>query len=162
MPPTSVSNVDIGAIGLSLVTFFGIKKNIVVQSCCGHLLLLLSSNPEGLLGESHRIPLLFSAFYHLEAFSRSLIEPWQCFLPFLKLLIVLSLPFKYCSLSSHCQCSAHSFLFALLLLSVLFPDLVQKPSTAFRTLDHLIHPLLMHVFQFLSSSSFFFVFSNQS
>ena len=29
-------NVGMSAIGLSLVTFFGIKKNIVVQTCCGH------------------------------------------------------------------------------------------------------------------------------
>ena len=30
-------NVGICAIGLSHVTFFGIRKNIVVQTCCGHL-----------------------------------------------------------------------------------------------------------------------------
>ena len=30
-------NVGINAIGLSLVTFFGIKKNIVVQACCDYL-----------------------------------------------------------------------------------------------------------------------------
>ena len=29
-------NVGISAIGLSLVTFLGIKKNIVVPACCGH------------------------------------------------------------------------------------------------------------------------------
>ena len=29
-------NVGINAIGLSLVPFFGIKKNFVVQACCGH------------------------------------------------------------------------------------------------------------------------------
>ena len=30
------TNVGTSAIGLSLVTFFGIKKNIVVHACCGH------------------------------------------------------------------------------------------------------------------------------
>ena len=29
-------NVSISAIGLSLVTIFGVKKNIVVQACCGN------------------------------------------------------------------------------------------------------------------------------
>ena len=29
-------NVGMSAIGLSLVTFFGIKTNIVVHACCGH------------------------------------------------------------------------------------------------------------------------------
>ena len=38
-PPTS--NVGISAIGLSLVTFFGIEKNIVVQACCCHFATLL-------------------------------------------------------------------------------------------------------------------------
>ena len=32
-------NDGISAIGLSLVTCFGIRKNIVVQACCGYLLL---------------------------------------------------------------------------------------------------------------------------
>ena len=67
-------NVAISAIGLSLVTFFGIKKNIVVQACCGHFPLcstfskknprfLLSfplSHPEGPWGGSHHTLLLSS------------------------------------------------------------------------------------------------------
>ena len=61
------------AIGLSLVTFFGIKKNIVVQACCGHFPLCPTfsksstispvvplSSPRRPLGGSRRIPLLFS------------------------------------------------------------------------------------------------------
>ena len=63
-------NVGMGAIGISLVTFFGIKKKIVVQACCGFvppsprlprfLLLFLASNPRGLWDGSHRVLLLFS------------------------------------------------------------------------------------------------------
>ena len=67
-------NVGISAIGLSLVTFFGIKKNIDVQACCRSmstflppsprlprfLLLFLSSSPRGLWSGSHHILLLFS------------------------------------------------------------------------------------------------------
>ena len=63
-------NVGISAIGSPLVTSFGIKKNIVVQACCGHFplcstssktphLLLLLSNPEAPLGGCRRTPLLF-------------------------------------------------------------------------------------------------------
>ena len=41
-------NVCISAFGLSLVTFFGIEKNIVVHACCGHLpLSFLLLSPEG-------------------------------------------------------------------------------------------------------------------
>ena len=65
-------NVGKSAIGRSLVTFFGIKKNIVVQACCGHFHFVfhlleelhdfspvLSSKPNGLSGGSRHIPLLF-------------------------------------------------------------------------------------------------------
>ena len=57
-------HVVINASGLSLVTFFGIKKNIVVQACCAisnfvppfpRIPPLL---PRGLLDGSHRTPLL--------------------------------------------------------------------------------------------------------
>ena len=45
------------AIGSSLVTFFGIKKNIVVQACCGHF------------------PLLCHVFQELHDFSASFLSP---------------------------------------------------------------------------------------
>ena len=50
----STSPVGMSASGLSLVTFFGIKKNIVVQACCGHLTLILrrASTSSGILGSS--------------------------------------------------------------------------------------------------------------
>ena len=67
-------NVGVGmtAIGLSLVTFFGMKKNIVragllrssstllhlFQECHHSYSCVLLSSPGGLLGGSHRIPLL--------------------------------------------------------------------------------------------------------
>ena len=64
-------NVGTSAIDLSLDTFFGIKKNIVVHACCGHLPLCSTftknstssfvvscAKSRELLGESRHIPLL--------------------------------------------------------------------------------------------------------
>ena len=77
-------NVGISAIGLSLVTFFGIEKNIVVQARCGHLppcstfsknstISLLVSFVKSRLNfgwqPSHPTPVF--ALYNLEAFSKS-------------------------------------------------------------------------------------------
>ena len=73
---------------------------------------------------------------------------------------------KFCTLSSHSQCFAHSSLFALPrseclassfskicappLGAVGLRDLVQKSRTAFRTLDHVVHPLLVQFFHISS------------
>ena len=78
-------NVGISAIGLSLVTFFGIRKNIVVQACCGHLPLCstLSKNStipplvssvksKGTLGWKPSHPPPVFALYILDAVSKSL------------------------------------------------------------------------------------------
>ena len=75
-------NVGISAIGLWLVTFFGLRKNIVVQACCGHiplcstspatqppLHLFLLSNPGKLLGGSHRNLSQFFANKQIRCFS---------------------------------------------------------------------------------------------
>ena len=88
------SNVGISAIGLSLVTFFGIKKNIVVQACCGHLPLCSTFSRTSTISPlvsfvkswgtfgwkpSHPTPVF--ALYDLDTLSNhTLYEPWQCFL----------------------------------------------------------------------------------
>ena len=74
-------NVGISAIGLSLVTFLGNRKNIVVHACCGHfppfstfsMNSTISSHvsfvqSKGTFG-SHPTPVF--ALYHLETFSNS-------------------------------------------------------------------------------------------
>ena len=85
-------------------------------------------------------------------------EPGQCILQFLQLLISQGLSSTFCTLSSHCQCFAHSFIiasqrsnnlaFSSSFLKVSAPPLHSaKSSTALRTLDHLIHPCLDTVLQ---------------
>ena len=86
---------------------------------------------------------------------------------------------KSCMFSSHCQCFAHSFLCASQrsksLASFFFlqdlrssspccgvRDLVQKPRTAFRALDHVTHPLLMQCFHLSFLMFLFYMFSNQA
>ena len=84
LPLPGAVNVGMSAIGLSLVTFLGIKKNIVVQACCGHLPLcstfsrnstisLLGSfvKSKGTFGWNPSRPTPVSAVYNPDAFSRS-------------------------------------------------------------------------------------------
>ena len=178
---TDVSNVGINAIGLSLVTFFGIKKNIFVEACCGlfplcstlskKLHLFLLSSPTELWGGSHRILLLSSPC------TLSTLFPVRTLFALVGLPRISSNPHfseacvssMFCTLSSHCQCSAHSFLFASQRSSNLtsssfffkicapplhevgFVIFMQEPGTVFRTLGHLIHPSLMQFFQSFSS-----------
>ena len=98
----------------------------------------------------------------------------QRFLTFLQFLIAPWLVLHvFCISSSHRQCVAHSFLFAsqrsnnLASSSSSFRisphcwlrDFVEKSSTPFCTLNHLVHLSLMHLLHF-SFSSFFFTASN--
>ena len=86
------------------------------------------------------------------------------------------LSFMFCVISSHCQCFAHSFLFASqrsnsLASSYSFHqdlrsyspccklrELVQKPSTAFRTLDHSDSPFAAEILTSFSYASSLFHF----
>ena len=58
----------------------------------------------------------------------------------------------YCTLSSHCQCFAHSFLFAPPRHSVGFVILWRSPAAALCALDHRLHLSLNHLLHFSFSS----------
>ena len=82
--PTNESTSGQAAIGLSLVTFLGIKKNILVPACCGHLplcstfpknstispLMFLLSSPKDLSGWKPSHPPPMFAWYNLDDFSK--------------------------------------------------------------------------------------------
>ena len=111
-------NVGMNAIGLSLVTFFGIKKNIVVQACCGNFPLcstfswtlrflpsFLLSNPGELWSGSRHIPLLSLPLTILTLF------PIHTRLALAALPLISSIPHVFQGMSSkistsslHCQC----------------------------------------------------------
>ena len=125
------------------------------------------------LGGIRRIPLLFLPCTILMPFLSFFFQPRQRFLTFLQFLIFQGLSSTFCTLSSHCQCFDHSFLFAsqrssnprvfLLFLPNMHSSsphcwlryFVEKSSTALCTLDHLLHLSLMHLLHlfFLISSS---------
>ena len=179
-PPTDQRRQS--AIGLSLVTFFGIKKNIAVQACCGHLplcstsprtlrfrLLLLLSGPWDLSGGIRRIPLLFSHCQnHLlstfaNASSQSFIRhsSMACF--------ACSVPprhianaFAHSFLLPHNNLAPSSSFFRICTLHfdglVIF---VEKSSTPLCTSNHLLHLSLMHLLH-LSFSSFSFMYFSHS
>ena len=115
-------NVGISAIGLSLVTFFGIKKNIVAQACCGHFPLCCTS-PKKIHNFSFRSfcqvqrkpshPTPVFAVYILDAFSKSpSFSLGSASSYVLNSSFFQGLSCTFCT-SSHCQCVARSFLFCL-------------------------------------------------
>ena len=118
-------NVGMSAIGLSLVTFFGIKKNIVVHACCSHLplystfsknstiyLLVSFGKSKGTVGWNLSHPTPVFALYNLDAFSKS--PSFNLGSASSHSLYSSSLRGLFCILctSSHCQCFDHSFRFA--------------------------------------------------
>ena len=119
-------NVGMSAIGLSLVTFFGIKKKY--RRAC---LLRPFSTLLHLFQELHCVSSCFLCHIQEDFFGRRPSEPTPVFalynldtFPIRPLLALAGLPpisstphfskasSMFCTLSSHCQCLAHSFLFA--------------------------------------------------
>ena len=167
-------NVGISAIGLSLVTFF------VVQACCGHLPLCSNfsrnstiSPPvsfvasRGTFGWNPSHPTPVFSLYNPDAFSRSQsVSLGKASSNFFNSSFFQGLSSTFCTLSSHCQCFAPSFLFALqrsnnLASSSSFLQylhsssphcwlryFVEKSGTAFWTINHLFHLSLMHLLHF--------------
>ena len=99
------------AIGLSLVTVLGIKKNIVVQACCGHLPLCST------FSRNSTISLLVSLCHTLLLSLRCTVldifsSPHSFCLGkassnFFNSSFFQGSSSTFCTLSSHCQCFAH-------------------------------------------------------
>ena len=161
-------NVGMSAIGLSLMIFFGIKKNMVVHACCGHFPLCSTFSKNSTVSpnvscvtfrrtfwaEAIRtflfLPYTISILFQFAHF-----QPWQGFLQFLQLLsffqgFVLHVLHAFVALPMLCPCTSPPCCW--------LTDLVQEPSASLRNLNHLRHFLLMH-FLHLFSSSFFFISS---
>ena len=115
-------NVGISAIGLSLMTFFGIRKNIVVHACCGYLplcstfsmnstipLLVSFVKSKGTLGwkPSHSTPVF--ALYFLDAFS-NYFHSASAALPPISSAPHSSTVYPACSAITHCIASVLTIL----------------------------------------------------
>ena len=128
------------AIGLSLVIFFGIKKtsSCMLVAAIFHsalpsprtakcLLSFLLSHLEEPWGGSRHTPLLSllctisTLFFQFTPF-----QPWQRLLQFSQFLIFQCFSSTFCTSSPHCQCFAHSFIFASHCQCCGLGDLVQK------------------------------------
>ena len=115
-------NVGVSAIGLSLMTFFGIRKNIVVHASCGYLplcstlsmnstipLLVSFVKSKGTLGwkPSHSTP--FFALYFLYAFS-NYFHSASAALPRVSSAPHSSTVYPACSAITHCIASVLTIL----------------------------------------------------
>ena len=156
------------------VIFFGIKKNIVVHACCGHLPICSTFSKNSTISRSvslvkskeifgchpwHPTPIF--ALYNLDTSSSShSFNLGSASSNFFNSLFIQGVSSRFCTSSLHCQCFATTFQQPYVLLLFFqnqcsstpccgFRDIGQKTGTVFRTLHHLPYLLLTQFFHLL-------------